>query len=402
MVVDEQDGRAIVVKAASGTAVARLTEEAERLRRASHPGVVEVLSAGPSAAGWELVTAHAGRSLEVVGAMTVGAIAHLGASLATTVADLHDLGVVHGRIDRSHVLVGDDGRAILCGFGPSDLAPEPTAADDVAAMGSLLTELLGSVAVAEVFPERRWALRRPHTEADRRALLVLADHACAEPPEARPTARRLAAALTDAAPRSARTPHAPQHRARGRLQAVESEHAEPMASLHPAVAEPRGPSSGRTLVLGGLGAALLLVAGLRSAETEESPAVDRSAGEVPAAPAASPAGGPDPTASSLVVEIDGRVARVGGRAYEIGQPGDEVVVGDWDCNGTPTPAVLRPRSGEVFTFATWGDGGAVVVEPAARVDGAARLVVGADGRCPGLWVQTAAGELVVIIEEGST
>lgn len=403
MLVDELDGRAVVVKTAIGSSIDRLAREADRLRRASHPGVVEVLSAGPSTGGWELVTAHAGRSLAAGGAQTVEAVAHLGASLAATVADLHGLGVVHGRIDRSHVLVGDDGRAVLCGFGPNDGEGAPTPTDDVAAVGHLLTELLCSFAEADVFPERRWALRRPHADADRRALLVLADHACVEPPTARPTARRLAAALTEAAPRSGRSIiRVPQVRSLSPTRAGDGGPSDPVASLRLTDAEPTGRSNKRAVLLCALGAAFLLVAGLRSATPEDPDAADRRfpGAATPAGSSTDEAVGPGQ--ETPVIEVDGRVATVDGLAYEIGQPGDQVVIGDWDCDGTPTPAVLRPRSGEVFRFDTWGGGLVVVVEPAARVDDAARLVVEPNDQCSELWVETAAGGLVSVDGERST
>lgn len=385
--VDELDGQAVVVKAASGASVDRLVREAERLRRASHPGVVEVIASGPSAQGWELVTAHAGRSLET-GPPGVGGLAHLCASLAATVADLHDLGVVHGRIDRSHVLRGEDGRAILCGFGPGSDGPPPTPSDDVAAIGHLLTALLGSAPVAEVFPERRWALRRSQADAHRRALLVLADHACAEPSTLRPTARRLAAALSDLAPCSERAmvdqelaPTEPSTSARG-PGALDASTGPPTGA-----AEHRGLTVGRAGLFGGVGLALLLAAGLRSATSEQSMAVDQT----------SPG-----SATAPVIEVEGRVVSVDGQAYEVGDPGDEVVVGDWDCDGTPTPAVLRPRSGEVFTFDTWGTGSEVVVGPAGHVPGAARLVVRQSEQCAELWVETAAGDLKAFAVRSST
>ena len=50
------------------------------------------------------------------------------------------------------------------------------------------------------------------------------------------------------------------------------------------------------------------------------------------------------------------VLAAGGVRYELGEPGDEAVVGDWDCDGLRTPALYRPTTGQVFEFASWGDG----------------------------------------------
>jgi len=41
------------------------------------------------------------------------------------------------------------------------------------------------------------------------------------------------------------------------------------------------------------------------------------------------------------------------RAYEVGVPGDALALGDWDCDGSETPGLYRPSSGEVFLFDDW-------------------------------------------------
>lgn len=58
-------------------------------------------------------------------------------------------------------------------------------------------------------------------------------------------------------------------------------------------------------------------------------------------------GCPDPLKLS-----DGVVETPAGR-YAVGQPGDKIAVGDWDCDGTATAASLRPSTGEVWTFDRW-------------------------------------------------
>lgn len=39
--------------------------------------------------------------------------------------------------------------------------------------------------------------------------------------------------------------------------------------------------------------------------------------------------------------------------FRLGAPGDLLVVGDWDCDGTSTPAIYRPESGQTFHFDRW-------------------------------------------------
>ena len=41
--------------------------------------------------------------------------------------------------------------------------------------------------------------------------------------------------------------------------------------------------------------------------------------------------------------------------YDLGPVEDRVVVGDWNDDGTDTPAVVRAGTGDVFTFASWAD-----------------------------------------------
>ena len=62
--------------------------------------------------------------------------------------------------------------------------------------------------------------------------------------------------------------------------------------------------------------------------------------------------------------------------YRIGEELAAVVVGDWDCDGTDTPAVVRP-TGEAFTFDAYG------AETSTPVEGAVDLPprVLTDGDC---------------------
>src|SRR3546814_2102142 len=72
-------------------------------------GVIRVLSSQGDDQRWELRTEHAGRSLEVAGPLEPAVLAAVMASVSSTVADLHDLGIVHGRLGPSHILIGPNG-----------------------------------------------------------------------------------------------------------------------------------------------------------------------------------------------------------------------------------------------------------------------------------------------------
>lgn len=71
-----------------------------------------------------------------------------------------------------------------------------------------------------------------------------------------------------------------------------------------------------------------------------------------------------------------------GTRYQVGEPGDILVVGDWDCRGDATPGLYRPGTGEVFLFDTWPSGTAVTSRPATATGltgGDVQVRAGPDG-----------------------
>ncbi len=194
--VTSSEGPVVVKTARSPEGIASLRREADRLGRARHPGVVHLMSAEPGRLELAWVGSH---TLETV-RLSVPAAAGALAALAVTVADLHSMGIVHGRIDPSHVVIAADGRPVLCGMrGNEPGTIEPGPAEDVAAVGRLIDHLLGAHAEPEPIPDRRWG-RRAWSGYNRRTLQLLADRATHEDPARRPTARALANAIMDAVP----------------------------------------------------------------------------------------------------------------------------------------------------------------------------------------------------------
>jgi hypothetical protein len=365
--VEVRGGDAVVVKrAAGGDAAERLRREGERLARASHPGVVPLVRSAPCGDGWELVVAHRGRPLAGLPRLAPGQIAAIVAGVAATLADLHEIGVVHGRLDASHVLVGDHGRAVLCGF--ADGGGSARAEDDVAGVGRLVTELLGTDEQLEPIPDRRWRARR-WNGWERRALLLLADQATADEPQRRPTARRLAAAITEAIP------------AADLASASVDDPAEPDAI------EPFGPGADpasdlprrRTLVLG-LAVAGVVLAGLAVARLRSPDSVADTPRDV-----------------EVAATVPGNIVVADGKRYRVGQEGDHLLVGDWGCDGQPTPAAFRPSTHEVFVFDRWTADGELSVEATATVAEGV-LMIGArdDHGCMTLSVETATGAAVPV------
>ena len=162
----------------------RIRAEAELLTAARHPGVVELVGLEGSTDRPVLVTVLVdGPTLAAPLALTVEEVAGVVGAVAATLADLHELGIVHGAVLPEHVLLGPDGRPVLCGFGSAGRVGEDDELDpstDVAALGRLL--------------------RRLATGPDARPLRRLAEAATADDPAARPSAGELAAELAEAVP----------------------------------------------------------------------------------------------------------------------------------------------------------------------------------------------------------
>ena len=240
--------------------------------------------------------------------LSVAATAGLGAALATIVADLHHLGVAHGQIDASHVLLDDEGRPVLCGFGAAEWAPPggtgaATRRGDVAAIAALLLRQLGPAAPRPLLRCLRRA-SRPGRRASARWL-----------------ARALVAAVADAHLPSANLP-AGQVTATPRPRRWRLAVAVPLVTVVAvtvAVAVAFGPWPGR----GG------------------HPAVVGVAG---ACPPVDDGCRPLPTPGGVLV--------IGGNRYSVGT-GVVAVLGRWDCGVPALPAVLQLPADSVWVFDTW-------------------------------------------------
>jgi hypothetical protein len=100
------------------------------------------------------------------------------------------------------------------------------------------------------------------------------------------------------------------------------------------------------------------------------------------------------------VRVAGTTVLVGDRRFEVGRPGDVVVLGDWDCDGGATPAVLRPDTGEVFVFNGWAAAAHPVAVPSSgRVAGAKVLLVEEADGCAVLLAERADGSRLAVATE---
>jgi hypothetical protein len=389
---------------------ASLAWEAEVLAAARHPGVVELLEVERRDDQTpELVTTYVGtHSIATSGPLPPARAAAVLASLAATVADLHAMGITHRRIEPTHVLLGRGGRPVLCGFsgasvrnrtGPPTspippefadpaLAPTPffASAADVFGLGALLAFMIrGGGRCRPPTGRRRLprALARVREANRRRALLRLAERAMSAEPGLRPTARTIAERLHDVAPLAPPDPLA------------DATPDPPPPALPPA---PTGRSVPWSKIAVGAGVVAMAVVALsvltapgrvEVTSPAAAPATTTTAGAAPATTA------PEPVPAI----VDGNIVGVGDDRYQVGGPGDQVLLGDWDCDGAQTAALFRPSSGDVFVFDAWATPGhALTVRSMARMAGGVRAVADdpdGDG-CPVLVVQTAAGERVEV------
>lgn len=92
--------------------------------------------------------------------------------------------------------------------------------------------------------------------------------------------------------------------------------------------------------------------------------------------------------------IEGREIATGEGRWEVGSDGDVVAVGDWDCDRLPTPAVLRPSTGEVAVFDRWAGDAPEPARPVATVEGATE--VRSTERCGEVLVVGSAGDEQVV------
>jgi len=360
----------------------RVPLEAAALTAAASSGVVELVDA----VGGVLRTRWVeGRTLAAVGPLPADEVAGLTAAVASTVADLHDRGVVHGGIDPTHVLVTAEGRPVLCSLGRGG-----NPADDVAAIGAVLAGLVATVAppagaptAGSGRPRALGAMLAPPAAA---VLADLASAAQSLDPAERPTARALAAAIKEQVP-GARLPRPPTP------SLLSAERAVP----RPATGRQgrRGPSPRRWLALGagaaiaaGVVSTVLVVPSPPGGGTH--PAVTVLADDAPpTAPTTTPTPTttPAPTTTTVPAPVatqvwptrpldlrDGVLTTEDGTRYRLGQAGDTAVTGDWSCSGRATVALLRPATGEVFAFDDWAQPGRdVVARPVGQVPGATAL-----------------------------
>lgn len=368
------DGHDVVIKAGSGVLRDRLRREAEILRRVDGPPVVRLEELAEGADHTELVTRRFGSlTLAETGLLDPW---ECGASLVAfcdAIEMLHGTGWAHGSLDASHVLV-DPGEGVeLCSLGDAsetDTAEGRTAVvADHDGLAGVVVEVLER---PPGFDSPR--VRRMWRRAARRAVPnLLSARGLRTPGQVReilseaklPGTERLAE--PDSEPDSGSEPESGSELGVERQSDVEREtRRDPKIRLL-ALALALAVVSGTAAWLAG--------AGPSTADTAPS-CVDV-----------------DGDGSCDDVRVEGQEVSVNGRVYAVGSSGDLARLGDWNCDGRATVALLRPASGQVFVFDGWSPGEGRTIEAE---------FVGQWPEAKDIVEQSTCGAVQLSMEDGST
>ncbi len=157
---------------------------------------------------------------------------------------------------------------------------------------------------------------------------------------------------------------------------------------------PRRPRVAALAALPLLGAAAVLLvsiarppAQIRPMEPISPPPKASTTGPV-AAPDAAPVPQQVWPGEEVIVAGGGEI-RVGRQRWSVGRAGDLVVIGDWNCDSQPTPAVLRPATGGFYVFDGWA--GREQPATARKVADVPRAIAAISAGCGTAVVRTADG-----------
>ncbi len=422
---------------ADGVGAEALRRGAEALAVARHPGVAELLDLADGPAGPELTLGVPEGEPVASLALTLEEVAGVVATVATTVADLHDIGVTVGTVDVAGVRVTPEGHAVLTDFthagrlagGPAEWPQHPLVRADDRELGRLLGHLLDASspgAITDLLDGPRfWARLRGHRVAPAARVRQLAERASSGAVHSRRLAELLAtdvpgACLPDRARSSGGRHRAPDGDGGapadgpGHPALRDALEAPPRDTLPSAVAPPGWTPPEPAPDDGPANAAMerwfdhddappgdVVEAHGRRRRTRRWPAVcaggaaivalltvgRASASAPPARCAASPGTG---SATGCAVYRNG-VLSVNGVRYAVGTPTDVAAIGRWSC-GAPSLALLRPATGQVWVYEAFPSGSHPVTPTlGAIVEGARRLAVVGRARCDVLTVVRADG-----------
>ncbi len=339
----------------------RLAHEADLLQQFHHPGVVEFMSFSEDDEPL-LITAWAGTdtwerrcSTDLDGAL------QMLAAITATVADLHTAGISHRSLSPSHVIIANDGRPVLCGFGNAGPADDEGLEADRNGLRNLVAfaaESIGGQGADRLKVLTDW-LSEPHSDPA------------------------------------------------GFVRVVDS--------IKSKQASPRSTLSARPIGLALAGLALAVVAfGFVSSSRHDPVTAQQPRMIAPTstpAPTSPPAPAtflttpptttlPDETLSAALTQsTDPLILQHDGRRYGLGTSDDLAVVGDWNCDGQATPAMLQRSTGVVAVFDAWPEPGGPIepqfTVPAPDIES---LQSESSGECDVLRARSPYGSRIIIQE----
>ncbi|MDH3755091.1 MAG: hypothetical protein OEU32_14570 [Acidimicrobiia bacterium] len=407
------------VRRATGPGAARLRTEIELLRRCASPSVVSIAEVDDDGTSVSIEFDYiSDRTLATWPVPEVADAAQLIAPIAEAVTEIHGCGVVHGNLSADHVLIGTDRRPVLCGFGRAATVADADPVVDTAALGRTLVALLDRVDNSRQAGPWGTRLLRGGRRAER-SLRDLAQRATSGAIDARSFADEAAAIATSAGPATRRLHESGDSDDERTGPSSPSVDDPPDSTVPPTRvwrtrptrvhANERDPVS-RWLIVA---VAVTIVATVSGFAAARSGGADRSTDPVTVGPIVDRVDNPSPQAGAATTSTDVRapaegereseptaarsdvvptaettappasgevevcafdvdttadgcadrvsiadgVVTVNDRRYAVGVAGDRLAVGDWDCDGLATVAVVRPSSGEIFIFDAWAQRG---------------------------------------------
>lgn len=423
--VTRRNGNLLACKSARAEESDRIRHEAQLLERLQHPGIVQFVDfvEGPSV---ELYLGFVGPDSwatqpPATSAESIEALA----SAASTVADLHRLGTVHGALSPEHVLVAPDKRPVLCGLADATASTETGRARDLAGLASLIDHLAaaceekeqrqlaalarraerGSVTAGDLTAELDRIHGRPRNRSKRRSLSTIPRPSVPRPSVPRPSKRVsvTAAALLGVAVLgwTVLKPDGPGT-STPEFSTVPSDSVPGDPGPTDTGPTDTGPTDAVPINAGPTGAGPTGAGPTNPAPANSEPASLASTDPAPGTSNAATITAADTTPSGgnrIRIDDDRVIVDHQGRRYGVGQPGDKAVVGDWNCDGNPTLALLQPSNGVIAVFASWPapsqhlEAGYVTV-----VEGATDLRNDPSGGCDQLRVTHAGGSTLIEAE----
>ncbi len=390
----------------------RRQTEADILRVLRHPGVVEVVSVEERPDGTELRLAQVPDAVDLLHheVLTPCEMAEIFGQICQTLSDIHAAGFVHGNLGAEHILVDTNLRVVLCGFGntsPIRSESRPDGLDpalDVIAAGRLLDREL----------ERLDDNIEDSLLTSLRHIASLAEAHQVTKATAASLALRLHQ-MSNAAPTESSTADHDHSTKTGWRQLLNDHHTLVASSIAAAIVftfvfvafgwltRPDDVAADETQTT-----TTDMAPNPRSAATPEDDIPARSSGAelVFATPALclDSAGARNSGPETNLADLDGDgcletwsaasgVLTADGQRYALGSTGDLVTVGDWNCDGVATPALVH-SSGEVFLFPLWPENGdSINVRASSSV--ASPVAVEAT-QCGSLRIESADGTLTIV------